>query len=133
MFLKTIQPFLKENPSALTVTLLNKVLACTYGLVCIGLAFLASQFRGILQASLTVFGIVGGPLLGLFTLGMMFPFVSETAAVPSFIFSIAFGIWIGFGGPKPPVPQLPSDITECPEWDASLSQCPASGNSTTIQ
>lgn len=47
-----------------------KLLALFYGLLCVALAF-AAEFLGpgVLQASLTIFGVVGGPLLGLFTLG----------------------------------------------------------------
>lgn len=36
----------------------------------LGLAFLAQFLGGVLQAALTVFGVVGGPVLGFFSLGM---------------------------------------------------------------
>lgn len=48
----------------------TKLIAFIYGLVCIAIAFLAQFLGGVLQASLTIFGVVGGPLLALFSLGM---------------------------------------------------------------
>lgn len=45
-------------------------MAFIYGLVCLMVAFMVEHLGGILQASLTIFGAVGGPLLALFTLGM---------------------------------------------------------------
>lgn len=54
------------------ITKLSKVLACVYGGLCVAVAFMTQLLgTGILQASLTIFGAVGGPLLGLFTLGML--------------------------------------------------------------
>jgi sodium-coupled monocarboxylate transporter 8/12 len=130
-----IAPFLKRPTSPFVTTFVNKLLAGLYGLACIGLAFIASNFKGILQASLTVFGVVGGPLLGLFTLGMLFPFVSQRAAVPSFLLSVAFGLWIGFGGPKPPLQRLPGDLSDCAEFpimqDMGTCGVVPIGNSTT--
>lgn len=52
-------------------------MALIYGLVCLAVAFLAEQLGGILQASLTIFGAVGGPLLALFTLGMFLTRTNE--------------------------------------------------------
>jgi sodium-coupled monocarboxylate transporter 8/12 len=56
---------------------ISKMLAMLYGLLCLGIAFAAQYLGGVLQASLTIFGVVGGPLFGLFTLGMFFPFANE--------------------------------------------------------
>lgn len=72
----------------MNLTLPSKITAFIFGLVCIAVAFsgkkaskinqtfsqkliVAAQFLGgLIQASFTVFGAVGGPLFGLFTLGM---------------------------------------------------------------
>lgn len=98
-----------------TVSFANKLLAFLFGLVCIGLAFVAEKFTGVLQASLTIFGVVGGPLLALFTMGMMFPFTSQRGVVPAFLVALGLGLWMGFGGPKPPLPRL-SGGQSCPAF-----------------
>lgn len=68
---------LNESGSALP----SKLLALVYGFVCIGVAFAVQYLGSLLQASLTVFGVVGGPLFGLFTLGMMVPSVRQRVSV----------------------------------------------------
>lgn len=68
-----------ENTSAFV----SKLLALFYGFVCIGIAFLAQYVDGILQASLTIFGVVGGPLFGLFSLGMFVPAGNQRVSEPS--------------------------------------------------
>ena len=65
-----IKPFISVNSNHETPLL--KLLALIFGLVCIFLTFIVEYLGpGILQASLTIFGVVGGPLLGIFSLGMM--------------------------------------------------------------
>lgn len=58
-------------------TVQSKFIALTYGVICICVAFGARYLGGVLQASLTIFGVVGGPLFGLFTLGMFVPHANQ--------------------------------------------------------
>ncbi|XP_023341743.1 putative sodium-dependent multivitamin transporter isoform X2 [Eurytemora carolleeae] len=102
-------------------TLVLKGLALGYGLACIGLAFLADLLgTGVLQASLTIFGVVGGPLLGLFALGMLTRISGQAGAVTGLLTGLIFVSWIGFGGPKPPVPKLSLSISNCSNPDSDL-------------
>ena len=55
-----------------------KSLALFYGIICVGFTFVVETLgSGMLQAALSIFGLVGGPLLGLFSLGMIIPSANE--------------------------------------------------------
>lgn len=101
-------------------TFYTKVLNLIYGCVCVGIAFLAGSIGGLLQAALSIFGIVGGPLLGLFTLGMYIQKANQKGAITSLTIGLAIAFWIGFGQPKPPIPLLPLDTDSCPATATSL-------------
>lgn len=59
---------------------LTKLAACAYGLLFLALAFIAEYLGGVLQAALTIFGAVGGPLLGVFTLGLFTTYANEAVS-----------------------------------------------------
>lgn len=87
------------------------------GVVCIGGAYLAQYLGGILQASLILFGVVGGPLLGLFTLGMSTELATEWGVIPALFIGIVLSIWLGFS-PKPPSDrQLTFSTEDCSAFD----------------
>lgn len=65
------------------------------------------QFTLFPQVSLTIFGVVGGPLLGLFTLGMLTESATETGSVSAATMSLAFLFWVAFGQPRPSPLMLP--------------------------
>ncbi|XP_046609714.1 putative sodium-dependent multivitamin transporter isoform X1 [Neodiprion virginianus] len=92
---------------------IGKALAFLVGLLCIAIAFLAQYLGGVLQAALTIFGVVGGPVLGLFTLGMFTESATQRGAVTGLLISLVFGLWVGFGQPKPSAPTLAVSIAGC--------------------
>uniref|UniRef100_A0A8C2XAC4 Sodium-dependent multivitamin transporter n=1 Tax=Cyclopterus lumpus TaxID=8103 RepID=A0A8C2XAC4_CYCLU len=91
-----IKPYF-PNMTEAKATLLSKGLALVYGLVCLAMAYLASIMGSVLQAAFSIFGMVGGPLLGLFCLGMFFPWANSTGAVVGLVAGLAMAFWIGIG------------------------------------
>ena len=71
------------------------------------------------KAWLGIFGIFGGPVLGLFTLGMFIPWASGSAALISASVSLMTVLWIALGGNISRlnnfyhIPQLELDISNC--------------------
>ncbi len=52
--------------------------AFLFGLLSIGLSYLAPYMGSrLIQISLSIFGTAGGPLMGLFALGIFFPFANS--------------------------------------------------------
>ncbi|BFG04117.1 putative sodium-dependent multivitamin transporter [Drosophila madeirensis] len=101
-------------------TLPTKVVAFIYGLICIGLAFGAGSLGGVLQASLTIFGVVGGPLLAVFTLGVCTTRSNQRGVLLGFLLSLIFAFFIGFGGPKPQPQTLSFSTSGCANTTTSL-------------
>ncbi|MCI4389199.1 hypothetical protein PGIGA_G00095210 [Pangasianodon gigas] len=91
-----IKPFYPGMTEA-RATLLSKGLALGYGLVCLAMAYIASLMGSVLQAALSIFGMVGGPLLGLFCLGMFFPWANSIGAVTGLVAGLIMAFWIGIG------------------------------------
>uniref|UniRef100_A0A7N6FCR7 Solute carrier family 5 member 6 n=1 Tax=Anabas testudineus TaxID=64144 RepID=A0A7N6FCR7_ANATE len=77
----TMEDLIKPHFPAMSearATLLSKVLAMSYGLVCLAMAYLTHLMGdSVLQVALKIFGMVGGPILGLFCLGMFFPWANS--------------------------------------------------------
>ncbi|KAK3610278.1 hypothetical protein CHS0354_029738 [Potamilus streckersoni] len=93
------------------LTIISKILAVVFGLITIGLAFLAQMFgKLILQVTLSIFGMVGGPLLGLIICAMFVPIVNHWGALVGVVTSICITSWIAIGsivytsGLSPPNP-----------------------------
>ncbi|XP_064282138.1 sodium-coupled monocarboxylate transporter 2 isoform X1 [Passer domesticus] len=61
------------NISEKMSTWISKGLCVLYGVLCTSMAAAASLLGGVVQASLSIHGMCGGPMLGLFTLGIVFP------------------------------------------------------------
>ncbi|XP_075165443.1 putative sodium-dependent multivitamin transporter [Haematobia irritans] len=121
-----------------STTLPSKIIACIYGIVCIALAFSAgSMGSGVLQASLTIFGVVGGPLLAVFTLGVGTTRANQRGVLIGLFLGLLFSFWIGFGGPKPPPQPLELSNEECfapnATWIESLSVMRSALNGTISQ
>ncbi|XP_066524764.1 solute carrier family 5 member 6 isoform X2 [Hoplias malabaricus] len=93
-------------------TLLSKIFAFSYGLVCLAMAYVVHFMNSsVLQAALSIFGMVGGPLLGLFCLGIFFPWANSTGAVAGLIAGLVISFWVGTGGF---VTQMSTNITVHP-------------------
>lgn len=102
----------REFPNTKSIVT-GKLLAFAFGILCIAVAFLAQLLGGVLQGSLTIFGVVGGPLLGMFTLGMLFESATERGAVTGVVTSLVFLLWIAFATPRPMPQFLPVSIDGC--------------------
>lgn len=61
-----------DDSIILLIKQIFNVLIFSYGLLSFALVFLVEQLGGILQATLTLNGLIGGVTLGLFSLGIFF-------------------------------------------------------------
>ncbi|NXL85617.1 SC5A8 protein, partial [Alectura lathami] len=89
-----------------------------YGGVCIAMAALASLLGALLQAALSIFGMVGGPLLGLFALGILCSFANGIGAFVGLVTGFVISLWVGIGSQiYPPLPErtmpLPLSTAGC--------------------
>uniref|UniRef100_A0A8C3AGR9 Solute carrier family 5 member 6 n=1 Tax=Cyclopterus lumpus TaxID=8103 RepID=A0A8C3AGR9_CYCLU len=88
----TMEDLVKPHFPAMTearATLLSKALALSYGLLCMAMAYFTHLMDdSVLQVALKIFGMVGGPVLGLFCLGMFFPWANATVSRASSMRSV---------------------------------------------
>uniref|UniRef100_A0A5F8GPH1 Solute carrier family 5 member 12 n=1 Tax=Monodelphis domestica TaxID=13616 RepID=A0A5F8GPH1_MONDO len=105
----TFEDFVKSCFPNLTDKLgtwISKGLCLLFGVLCTSMAVAASFMGGVVQAALSIHGMCGGPMLGLFTLGIVFPFVNWKGALGGLLTGITLSFWVAIGGFIFPAPAI---------------------------
>ncbi|RUS68875.1 hypothetical protein EGW08_023361, partial [Elysia chlorotica] len=71
-----------------------QIVSVVFGCISLEITFLVAQFGAILQAAVTIFGLIGGPLLGVFSLGMFFPWANEKGAFGGLLVSMFISLMV---------------------------------------
>ncbi|CAG5126218.1 unnamed protein product [Candidula unifasciata] len=92
----TVEDLLKaplKNMQEATVTLITKLLVCSYGMLIIGLAYGASYLKGpVTNMMASSVGACGGPILGIFLLGALIPWSNKYGAIGGGVVSLVINI-----------------------------------------
>ncbi|GAB6032202.1 hypothetical protein CHUAL_010846 [Chamberlinius hualienensis] len=109
-----IKPFKPDLTDAATLKL-SKILVIFYGGLCIALVALAELMGNVARASYSIYGLTGGPVLTLFTIGMLLPWANSKNALISAGLSaiIPWWAWLGNCFTTPPIPHAPFSIEGC--------------------
>ncbi|OXA55751.1 Sodium-coupled monocarboxylate transporter 1 [Folsomia candida] len=96
----TLEDYVKyfyPNINDARATNISKLASVLYGLLSFGLVFIAERLGGIFDVSFSIFGMVGGTLLGVFNLGMFVPWCNSKGAFWGTLTSLVFMLWLGIG------------------------------------
>ncbi|XP_069915086.1 sodium/iodide cotransporter [Oryctolagus cuniculus] len=111
--------------------MISKGLSLIYGSACLTVAALSSLLGGgVLQGSFTVMGVISGPLLGAFILGMFVPACNTPGVLSGLGAGLVLSLWVAVGATLyPPSAQmmgvLPSSAADCAAPSANASGFPA--------
>ncbi|XP_051809441.1 sodium-coupled monocarboxylate transporter 1-like isoform X3 [Acanthochromis polyacanthus] len=115
--------------SAKHLSILSKGLSLFYGVLFIGMAGLASLMGGMMEAVVILSGITQGPMFGVFTLGVLCPFVNSKGVVSGLVSgvlaSLCACLWALFSPPTPemtrplPLTTAGCNFTTSPNWTST--------------
>ncbi|XP_012584735.1 PREDICTED: sodium/iodide cotransporter isoform X3 [Condylura cristata] len=120
----TVEDLIKLQMPSLTP---QRLILISKGLSCLTVAALSSLLGGgVLQGSFTVMGVISGPLLGAFILGMFIPACNTSGVLSGLAAGLALSLWVALGATLyPPSAQsmgvLPSSATSCMVPSANAS------------
>ncbi|XP_034513940.1 sodium/iodide cotransporter [Ailuropoda melanoleuca] len=126
----TVEDLIKPRLPSLApqrLVLISKGLSLIYGSACLTVAALSSLLGGgVLQGSFTVMGVISGPLLGAFILGMFLPACNTPGVLSGLATGLALSLWVAVGATLyPPSTQslgvLPSSAANCVVHSANAS------------
>ncbi|XP_069691678.1 sodium-coupled monocarboxylate transporter 1-like [Periplaneta americana] len=89
-----------DKKSEACVNVIMKLTVCIVGFICIFLVFMIERMGNVIQASVTLSGITNGAMLGLFSLGMFFPWANTKGALVGGMSSLLVVGWLVIGTQK---------------------------------
>lgn len=77
--------------------LVSKISSIVLGAVVILLTYVVSYLGSVLNAALSLFGVLSGPIMGVFFLGFFFPQANRRGGLAGFLASLVLQLWIFLG------------------------------------
>uniref|UniRef100_A0A1Y1N1E1 Sodium-coupled monocarboxylate transporter 1 n=3 Tax=Photinus pyralis TaxID=7054 RepID=A0A1Y1N1E1_PHOPY len=90
-------PFLPKDMTDQRASNILKSIVVMFGILCILLVYLIENVNGIFPLSNVLQAVTCGPIMGLFTLGMLFPSANAEGALAGGIAGLAFACWVVIG------------------------------------
>jgi len=112
----TLEDIVKKVMRDLTeaeATRLAKIIACSYGVLIIAGAFIVKYVGTmVLQLAYSIFGIVGGPCLGIFLLGIMVRRSNSKGCFVGCFVGVFFTLWVVIGAMMYPPNKFVAPVSE---------------------
>lgn len=114
-----IQPFKCVKHTEAKGNFTMKIIVVFLGAYCLLMGIVVEQFKHILQMTLTLSGITSGTILGLFSLGMFWPYANKKGAIVGTCASFIAMVWIAlrsqiaFRAGELIYPTLPTSVANC--------------------
>ncbi|CAF2107505.1 unnamed protein product [Rotaria magnacalcarata] len=105
--------------------LASKIFSIVLGAVVMLLTYVVSYLGSILNAALSLFGVLSGPVMGAFFLGFFFPQANSRGGFIGFIASLLLQLWIFLGA------QITKNQMKSERLPLSVANCPTLVNITT--
>lgn len=102
--------------------LIGKCTAIVLGVICVLLTFEMDKISGLQQATTTLYGVIGIPILSAFALGTMTQVVNSKGMFAGMLVAISFGLYVFWGHVNAPVlePSLPISAANCSQAAAAV-------------
>lgn len=72
--------FSKKELTDRQTAYIMRAIVVVFGLICVGLVFVVEKLGSVLQLSMSLGAIANGPLLGIFTIGVLIPWINGTVS-----------------------------------------------------
>ena len=95
-----------------------------FGCIGYGVTFLIRFMPGMLELAMVVGGVTNGPILAVFSLGMLVPWVGQAGALAGFLSGITLSSWVA-GGAQIYRSQLSHVSSSQLPFPSSTSHCPS--------
>lgn len=104
---------------------ISKIFSVVLGAFVILLTYVVSYLGSVLNAALSLFGVLSGPIMGVFFLGFFVPQANRYGGLAGFIASLVFELWIFLGA------QITKNQMKSSRLSLSTAKCTIPFNQTT--
>lgn len=89
-----IKSFIKKPLTEKQTHYVMRFVVAIFGAICVCLVFLVEKLGAVLQLSISLGAVSNGPLLGIFTIGVLLPYINGTAVVVGGATGLGIMAWI---------------------------------------
>lgn len=89
-----IKSFIKKPLTQKQTHYVMRFVVAIFGFICVCLVFLVEKLGTVLQLSISLSAVSNGPLLGIFTMGVLLPWIGGTAVVVGGATGLGLMAWI---------------------------------------